>query len=376
MKFRIALLLSLVMSLLAVSAFAVPGAPKLPMLSLPSGSPPAGPPQGGLGQPCRSGGGCDTNLICTSTPLGQFCQPQLQGGLAQPCRSGRNCDAGLVCTDTPLGGFCNPQPHGALGQPCRPNRQCDQGLACTGPDAAQLCVPPPPAAPRTFPATLPGKLNTFPGKAAVNPASWPRWVAGAKQGVRTGVPQWVQKTGLVGGVINANNVRAGALVGPPLFPLIAGGMKGAGAPDQLVAGFMGPVAEAWMAWAASISVPNLPWYPTFAAFPAPFAPPTPSPTTPLKALTQVTNSLTPPVLAQIIRTRLGGDAASPEAQAAITEFCAWFYSGFSVWLPAATISGVIGTGPVPSFLPPVVPVGPVVGGTANGGKIAPTPVWP
>jgi hypothetical protein len=221
-----------------------------------------------------------------------------------------------------------------------------------------------------------GKLNKLPGKEVVDPASWPRWVAGAKQGVRTGLPQWVDKAGLVGGIINGSIVTGGALAGPPLLPMISGKMKNAGAPDRIVAGFMGPVAEAWTAWSASVRVPGLAWYPSFEMFPGPVAPPTPGPAAPLMSLTQVATPLTPSMLAQAIRTRLGNDASSPETQAAIVEFCAWFYSGFSSWRLTATIRGVIGTGRVPHFAPPIVPGGRVIDGTANGGKILPQPVWP
>jgi hypothetical protein len=211
---------------------------------------------------------------------------------------------------------------------------------------------------------------------AINQGNWPRWVVGAKQGIKTGVPRWLETTGLVGGVINGPTVTGGSLAGPPLLPFIISEMKSAGTPDRIVFGFMTPVAEAWSAWAASVSMPGLPLYPSFAMVPSPIAPPTPSTAAPLQSLTQVTAFLTPQVLSQKIKAHLGNDAANPVADAAINDFCSWLYAGFSSWRSIATLQGVTGTGPVPSFAPPYVPGGPVVGGTAFGGKITPPPFWP
>lgn len=226
-------------------------------------------------------------------------------------------------------------------------------------------------------AALLGSSRLQSGMAVVDSANWPRWLAGAKQGVRTGLPQWVDRAGLVGGIVNGCLVTEGALAGPSLLPLISGGMKNENAPDRVIAGFMGPVADAWDAWAASVSAPGLAWYPSFEAYPGPFAPPTLSPEFPLISLTQERTPFDPSILATAIQTRLGNDASSREAQAAIDDFCVWFSSGFSAWLPGATIKGVIGTGPVPIFLTTPVPYsGGVVNGTANGGKISPPPVWP
>ncbi|MCB1719202.1 MAG: hypothetical protein KDK05_29055, partial [Candidatus Competibacteraceae bacterium] len=43
-----------------------------------------------------------------------------------------------------------------------------------------------------------------------------------------------------------------------------------------------------------------------------------------------------------------------------------FYSVFQIFKTSTLVQNVIGTGPVPIFAPPFVPVGPVVMGTGNG----------
>lgn len=244
-------------------------------------------------------------------------------------------------------------------------------LAFPGDSRIPVRTPQQQQVPRQYPANqqmLPREATT-----AVN---WSQWVIRAKQAVRTVLPQWVQTASLTGGVVNGSRVTGGALTAPNILPLLNLEMKTAGMPDRIAGGFAVPLTDAWTSWAASVRVPGLPWYPSFEMYPGPIAPPTPSPATPLRALTQVTAPLTPSLLAQSIRMRLGSEASSQEAVAAINDFCNWFYYGFDLWLTSATIREVSGTGRVPHFAPPMVNAGPVINGTASGGKLLPMPVWP
>lgn len=218
-----------------------------------------------------------------------------------------------------------------------------------------------------------GRAENFP----VVQNMWPQWAEWAKKAVRRGVPQWIGMTTFKDGIVNGARVSGGYLGGPALLPFVSLEMKLAGAPDTIVAGFMGPVAEAFSSWASSARAQNFPWYPAFEVFPGPVAPPTPSPPFPLSALSQTPVFLEPNMLAVTIRTRIGGDAESPEAKAAIDDFCIWLHSGFKFWLATATLRDVIGTGPVPMFNPDArIYSGPVVNGTANGGTLSPSPSWP
>lgn len=206
---------------------------------------------------------------------------------------------------------------------------------------------------------------------------WPQWVDSAKKAVRQGVPQWIGMTTFKDGIVNGARVSGGQLGSPALLPFLTIEMKLAGVPDPIVSGFMGPVAEGFSFWASSAKAPNVPWYPSFEVFPGPVAPPTPSPPFPVSALIQAQIFLEPNMLASTIRMRIGGDADSPEARDAIDDFCRWLYSGFKLWLSSATIKGVLGTGPVPTFNPDArIFSGPVVNGTANGGNLYPLPTFP
>lgn len=226
------------------------------------------------------------------------------------------------------------------------------------------------------PALAPARVTAAPEKIPMARNQWPQWINSAKKSIRAGIPQWVNLVGLKDGVVNGATVTGGSLSGPSLLLMLTPSMMSDGVPNSVTNGLMGPVAEAVTFWASSVRVPNLVWYPSFLVVPGPIAPPTKSPATPLAALVQQKTYLEPTLLTMTVKTRLSKEAETPEAQAAIQEFCTWFYAGFSLWLSTATIKEVMGTGPVPTFNPGAnVLSGPVVKGTANGGVISPAPVW-
>jgi len=58
--------------------------------------------------------------------------------------------------------------------------------------------------------------------------------------------------------------------------------------------------------------------------------------------------------------RFGG--ATPLSTPFFDAIAAGFDAVVSLWLPAQQVTNVLGKGPVPTFAPPYVPVGPVVMG--------------
>lgn len=206
-------------------------------------------------------------------------------------------------------------------------------------------------------------------------ADWPKWMAAAKAGVRTWVPQWISTLYFTDVLINAVTASGGTL-GPPFSgAMLYGQILQAGAPPKVAQGVAEALAGALNQWAASAKVPGAPWYPSFATVPSPVAPPTPNVPTPLITVTQPLNQQ---LLSFTMKNGVGNMGSSPEAKAAIDEFCQWFTGPFEAWRPIALVTNVLGTGPVPAFAPPYSPVGPVVGGkgTSAPGGITGRPVWP
>jgi len=206
---------------------------------------------------------------------------------------------------------------------------------------------------------------------------WPAWLAGAKRGTRTAVTQWAALARLTGVQVNGPTAAGGRLIGPDLGGPIHLAMREAGMPDDAARRFGRGVNAAWKAWADTVQVGGMPWYPAFAAFPGPVAPPTPNVPCPLVALTQATGRMSPGTVAMQIKSALGPASAWPGASA-IDGWASEFSAAFLRWTPICMVRNVLGTGPVPTFAPPYVPVGPVVGGVANqtpGGMACPFP-WP
>ncbi len=163
----------------------------------------------------------------------------------------------------------------------------------------------------------------------------------------------------------------GCLDGPELEPLIktapsCAGFAGNKAKhrDAVAAG----VSTCFKSWQDQVTVPGLPWYPAFAAFPGPTAPPMPNVPTPLIACVsaKMTDIVMPNRMKREMDSALDGDLKSkdPDKQyEALHDAIATVLAlAFVMWLPAQQVMMVLGKGPVPTFAPPYVPVGPVMMG--------------
>jgi hypothetical protein len=190
------------------------------------------------------------------------------------------------------------------------------------------------------------------------------------QGITAGIAsawQTFHSSAMLQGVIISGPVAIGGIiVGPPLQPLVYIQSMGAGMGQwetkirqQISIAF----GNCWNQMIGSASVPGLPWYPMFAAFPGPMAPPTPNTPTPIAALIRNSAPMTGFSLRNAFSNFLQGsmDYHIQFSDALATSIDA----SFQIWLSSTMVTNVLGTGPVPTFAPPYVPVGPVVGGTGT-----------
>jgi hypothetical protein len=166
-------------------------------------------------------------------------------------------------------------------------------------------------------------------------------------------------------LINGPVASLGQVVGPPMTPVImASGPKKSPAELKYTKTIANVIGPAWMQYTATIKIPGMPLYPAFTAVPSPVAPPTPNIPTPVIALTQVTA----PVSAAVMKGQMIAQHAEPQAQYHKELFdavCDAFEKCFTQWQTTTMVTNILGFGPVPSFAPPVAPVGPVVAGTGN-----------
>jgi len=170
--------------------------------------------------------------------------------------------------------------------------------------------------------------------------------------------------GLADVMINGPIAIGGRLQGQPLDRLIktAPSMAGWSGSNALVRDAVaGGMEQQWSILSAGVHVPGLPWYPTFAAFPGPMAPPTPNIPCPFAALQHDANALSPASLKTAMRASLHGNVDYS------TEFFDSVATAleipFTQWKATQLVAQVLGTGPIPTFAPPYVPVGPVVAGS-------------
>lgn len=174
---------------------------------------------------------------------------------------------------------------------------------------------------------------------------------------------WRASATLLGVTVNGPNAIGGRVAGPSIGPLItAAAMSSSPEANKLAQNVAKAIGDAFTQVAASMSVPGLPWYPMFAAYPGPMAPPTPNIPCPLAALTVNAGMVGKTVLKMAM---CGLESNAPADHTSFYEAIAGAYEqAFQMWTSTSLVTNVMGSGPVPTWAAPVVPVGPVVGGTA------------
>jgi hypothetical protein len=163
----------------------------------------------------------------------------------------------------------------------------------------------------------------------------------------------------------------GCLDGPELesnikgAPMVAAWSGNAGKLRDAVAK---GVSKCFKDWQGKVMVPGLPWYPAFAAFPSPSAPPMPNVPMPLIACPSAMMSamIVPATLKDEMVKALDGGVKDKDGdkhyEAAFEAIATAIAMAFPIWLASQQVMLVMGKGPIPTFAPPYVPVGPVLGG--------------
>ncbi|MEX2299441.1 MAG: hypothetical protein WD733_00820 [Bryobacterales bacterium] len=189
-----------------------------------------------------------------------------------------------------------------------------------------------------------------------------KYLDGISEAICSAWGTWQATASMVGIIINGPIAVGGQIVGPPLAPLIlATGPKAKPQEVQLTNAVANVIGKGWLSLMATVKVPGLPWYPSFVAFPSPVAPPTPNIPCPFAALTMVAVSISASALkSQMVA--IAGQAGNESLYDAIGDA---FEKVFNLWKVSTMVTNAIGTGPVPTFAPPYVPVGPVVGGVGT-----------
>ncbi|MDH5546858.1 MAG: hypothetical protein OEZ43_14795 [Gammaproteobacteria bacterium] len=181
------------------------------------------------------------------------------------------------------------------------------------------------------------------------------------------IDQWMKMTTIAGAVINGPSgmLMPGNVLGPPLAPLILAKAPQATAFElKYSVAIANAIGSAWQAWHAGL-MGNL-MYPSFAAFPGPMAPPTPNVPVPLLMFSSAGDAgLSASTLKSSMLANLG-DPQALHAKELFDAICKAFELQLLTFKSTTMVQNVLGTGPIPTFAPPFVPVGPVLGGVGNG----------
>jgi hypothetical protein len=159
----------------------------------------------------------------------------------------------------------------------------------------------------------------------------------------------------------------GCLDGPRLKPWILqapGVISASGYFKTLVTAVADAVDGNFKQWQDTVTVPGLPWYPMFVAVAAPFAPPIPNIPMPLMVCVSQNFSklASPSQLEYQINAQLPNEFRIAEMDMFVYTVSVHLTNYFVSWLASQNVMMVMGMGPVPTFNPPYVPVGPVVNG--------------
>ncbi len=123
------------------------------------------------------------------------------------------------------------------------------------------------------------------------------------------------------------------------------------------------LASCWKEWADKVTIPGLPFYPAFAAFPGPMAPPMPNVPVPLIACPSPGMAkMAAPALEKAMCDNFSLDDPDKQFTAAAKSIATAVGMAFLAWQPMQQVMLVMGQGPIPTFAPPYVPVGPVLNG--------------
>jgi len=196
------------------------------------------------------------------------------------------------------------------------------------------------------------------------------YIQGMCEAINQALQTWRASAYLEGVRINGPVATGGKLRSVALEPLIL--QRAPAGWDAYSRAIAAGVHRQFTSFANEVSVPGLPWYPAFAAFPGASAPPMPNVPCPLMALSAAAaRHLKAGTITDVICNELPNAKPALGKEVAMA-IAAGIEKAVFAWLPAQMVQTVLGKGPIPSFAPPYVPVGPVVGGDiiARPGHIA------
>ncbi len=247
------------------------------------------------------------------------------------------------------------QPTGEAGQ--QYNDSFQPGELSTAPDPARIFAP--------------ASVNKYHTDAAKTVGKQLEdYMDGICKAICSAIGNWMSMCAFTGVIINGPTgvVAPGNVQGPPLGPLILAAGPPMATPQEMkyTNAIANALSTAWQTWHMGLAG-TLMWPPSLACFPGPLHPPVPNIPLPVAALSSPGESmLSKATLSGMMMGQYGGPTDN-HAKDLFDSVADAFNKTFTMWKPATMVQNVLcSVAPVPTFAPPVVPVGPVVAGTGMG----------
>lgn len=225
----------------------------------------------------------------------------------------------------------------------------------------EKAVPPPPPDAIFFPATA----NKYHVDAAKDMSEkFTAYIDGITDSICSAIDNWMKMVMLTGAIINGPvaTLIPGGFVSAPLLPLIlAKAPKKTPMEAKYSMAIANAFSTAWQTWQMGLS--GVLMYPPFAAFPGPMAPPTPNVPVPLVTLASPGEAMLAPATLKGAMVGMLGDPQAAHAEKLFDALAKAFGTVFPIFKSSTLVNNVLGMGPIPTFAPPFVPVGPVLAGT-------------
>ncbi|MEZ4223065.1 MAG: CARDB domain-containing protein [Polyangiaceae bacterium] len=202
-------------------------------------------------------------------------------------------------------------------------------------------------------------------KTTSSSTEWDGWVRKAAERTNKLVDLAKRETS-VSGTINATVLRVHRLkVGSLDLVAMRQALTDVGIPADIASGMVDAFVATYTTWAAKYAA-TIPFaFLGFAAYPLAVVPPTPNVPFPvaLGGSPDGEQALLPTTMAALLKNKMSAARrAQPGIDEALGSYAAVLSSQLHAWMAVQPVF-LLGTGPVPSFAPPYVPVGPVVMGT-------------
>jgi len=167
-----------------------------------------------------------------------------------------------------------------------------------------------------------------------------------------------------GGQISAMMCMGGTVKWQKMESLIkAAGPNGTPQEQKYTKAIAKAVSDKWDSWIGGLQQIPMAWYPSFVMLPMPMAPPTPNLPTPfIAAFAGSPSDMMASALKSAMVDALGDSDALHHADL-FDAIGTAINACWLIWTASTLVTGVMGMGPVPSFAPPFMPAGPVVGGS-------------